>query len=55
LYGILPWNEQNEEASKEKSGESSDNVFNALNNSEYSTGGHVDNFSVEALLHILRS
>jgi hypothetical protein len=60
LFGILPWEEQpaasaEDKQSKKTSEENSDDVLTALENSQYATGGHVDDFSVEALLQILRS
>jgi hypothetical protein len=56
LFGILPWNEspdEDKEAGQETS--KSDDLLAALEDSQYATGGHVDDFSVEALLQILRS
>ena len=60
LYGILPWNEQPATSAEDTkrgkdSSENSDDVLAALEDSQYATGGHVDDFSIEALLHILRS
>ena len=60
LYGILPWEEQPAAPAEEtkhgkKSSENSDDLISQLEDSQYATGGHVDDFSIEALLHILRS
>jgi hypothetical protein len=60
LFGTLPWNELNElfaedKAAEDKKESESDGLLTALENSQYAGGGQVDDFSVEALLQILRS
>jgi len=56
LFGVLPWEEQPAAPAENKHhGKSSEDILSALEESQYATGGHVDDFSVEALLHILRS
>ena len=58
LFGVLPWEEQPAPSAgtKQRGKDSSeDDVLTALEDSQYATGGHVDDFSIEALLRILRS
>jgi hypothetical protein len=56
LFGVLPWEEQPAPSADNKQNKSqSDDLFAALEDSQYATGGHVDDFSVDALLQILRS
>jgi hypothetical protein len=57
LFGVLPWEEppvkHKTDDNKEES--ESDALLAALEDSQYASGGQVDDFSVDALLQILRS
>ena len=58
LFGVLPWEEQLAPSAEKKDhgkNSSEDDAVAALENSQYATGGHVDDFDVDALLQILRS
>jgi hypothetical protein len=56
LFGVLPWDEPlvKDKDTKDETSQS-DELLAALEDSQYASGGQVDDFSVEALLQILRS
>ena len=57
LFGVLPWDEPlvKDKDAKDKEEPKLDELLAALEDSQYASGGQVDDFSVEALLQILRS